>query len=282
MIPQRNLSILSNRIAKEGGRRIPEAILERDYCLSWFLIGLYDSKLNDILLFKGGTAIKKCYIPEYRFSEDMDFTIAKESSFENIIKSLDEIFSKVEYLSGIKIFYSRPDKNSHENTYTFFLGYEGPLPGSSNKEIKVDITIKEKIVFPIEKKIILKGYKEYEDLPNNKIINSYSINEIVTEKVVAILDIARNEPRDLYDVWYLTSNNYVNLSELVSAVEEKLKFRNKKLSEVKDVFKLKESRLKRLWEVRLSSQMVLLPEFEQVYRMVQKELRRIDKSSKTC
>ena len=34
MIPQRNLSLLSNRLARKGGRRVPEAILERDYCLS--------------------------------------------------------------------------------------------------------------------------------------------------------------------------------------------------------------------------------------------------------
>ena len=41
MIPQRNLSLLANRLHKErGGRRIPESVLERDYCLAWFLVGL--------------------------------------------------------------------------------------------------------------------------------------------------------------------------------------------------------------------------------------------------
>jgi len=30
MIPQRNISLLSNRLAKAGGRRIPEVVLERD------------------------------------------------------------------------------------------------------------------------------------------------------------------------------------------------------------------------------------------------------------
>ena len=81
MIPQRNLSLLSNRLAKRGGRRIPETVLERDYCLSWFLVGLSGTPLNDTLAFKGGTAIKKCYIPDYRFSEDLDFTIREEFSF---------------------------------------------------------------------------------------------------------------------------------------------------------------------------------------------------------
>jgi hypothetical protein len=53
MIPQRNLSLLANRLYKEhGGRRIPEAVLERDYCLAWFLVGLSQCKLRDLLIFK--------------------------------------------------------------------------------------------------------------------------------------------------------------------------------------------------------------------------------------
>ena len=84
MIPQRDLSLLSNRLARRGGRRIPEAVLEKDYCLSWFLVGLSATPLKDILVFKGGTAIKKCYIPDYRFSEDLDFTLRKEARLKKL------------------------------------------------------------------------------------------------------------------------------------------------------------------------------------------------------
>src|SRR3989337_1555291 len=84
MIPQRDLSLLSNRLAKRGGRRIPEAVLERDYCLSWFLVGLSRSSLRDRLAFKGGTALKKCYFADYRFSEDLDFTLIEETPWEEL------------------------------------------------------------------------------------------------------------------------------------------------------------------------------------------------------
>lgn len=53
MIPQRNISLLSNRLSRAGSRRIPEAVLERDYCLAWFLVGLSRSTLRNILAFKG-------------------------------------------------------------------------------------------------------------------------------------------------------------------------------------------------------------------------------------
>ena len=71
MIPQRNLSLPSNRLARAGGRRIVESVLERDYCLAWFFAGLSRTPLREVLAFKGGTALKRCYFADYRFSEDL-------------------------------------------------------------------------------------------------------------------------------------------------------------------------------------------------------------------
>lgn len=274
MIPQRDLSLLSNRLARKGGRRIPEAVLEKDYCLSWFLVGMSATPLKDILTFKGGTAIKKCYIPDYRFSEDLDFTLRKETAFETIRGHLDEASSRTEEASGIKIRFSRYDRHSHENSHTFYLAYEGPLPGATGKEVKVDITIRERIVFPVETLPVLNAYVEYHDLPANALIGVYSLSEIATEKIVALFDPARNEPRDLYDLWHLTGNGLVNLADLTKAVASKAEFRNRTMTDAKDIFLRKEARLKKLWSVRLSAQMAELPEFDEVYRAVTRELRK--------
>ena len=273
MIPQRNLSLLSNRLASAGGRRIPERVLERDYCLSWFLTGLSKSPLKDFLIFKGGTCIKKCYVPDYRFSEDIDFTMMKSKSFEDIQAYLNVVYERIYQDSGIKMSFARNDRRTHENSYTFFLGYEGPLPGAAGKEIKVDITIKEKLIFPLEEKPVLKEYDEYNDVPENQAILVYSLNEIASEKIVALFDRARNEPRDLYDLWYLSKNRYVDTKGLIGSVEEKLIFRGKKLNDMKGEFLRKKPLFNKLWQMRLSSQMTALPEFEQVYREVQRELR---------
>jgi len=51
-----------------------ERIIEKDYVITWLLLGLADSVLKNSLAFKGGTALKKIYFPDYRFSEDLDFT----------------------------------------------------------------------------------------------------------------------------------------------------------------------------------------------------------------
>jgi predicted nucleotidyltransferase component of viral defense system len=273
VIPQRNLSLLSNELARKGGRRIPEAVLERDYCLSWFLVGLSQSSLRKILLFKGGTAIKKCYIADYRFSEDLDFTFTKVVPFEMIQEGLGEVFRKIEQQSGIKFHFSRLDRHTHQNSHTFFLAYEGPLPAITPKEVKVDITIRERVVFSMREKPVLAGYAQYEDIPKNSKVLVYSLEEIAAEKVVALSDRVRNEPRDLYDLWHLTSNQYVDVEKILNAIGEKLAFRGRTLETVKEEFLRKEVRLKKLWSDRLSAQVAMLPGFDQVYRAVKRELR---------
>ena len=207
MIPQRNISLLSNRLAREGGRRIPEAVLERDYCLAWFLVGLSRSPHRDQLAFKGGTALKRCYFGDYRFSEDLDFTLTDELPLEDILAALDGIHAaldgihaEVQRASGVVFRLSREDRKKHQNSHTFYLAYEGPLPSSSTKEVKVDITIRERIVCPVQERPVVRGYEEYEDLPEDCSIRAYALDEIVVEKIVALTDRARNEPRDLYDI----------------------------------------------------------------------------------
>lgn len=273
MIPQRNISLLSNRLSRAGGRRIPEAVLERDYCLAWFLIGLSRSPLRNILTFKGGTALKRCYFGGYRFSEDLDFTLAKATSLEAILAELKNLFADVEQASGVIIRYSRADRKSHQNSHTFYLAYEGPLPGMAVKEVKVDITIDERLVRPLKERPVLKGYEEYTDLPDDAIILVYSLEEILAEKVVALVDRARNEPRDLYDVWYLAERENMDLSVLIPEIAAKLEFRGKVLKGMGEEFGRKEARLKKLWQMRLASQMADLPHFEEVYRAVQRTFR---------
>jgi len=273
MIPQRNISLLSNRLASEGGRRIPEAVLERDYCLAWFLVGLSGLPLSKRLIFKGGTALKRCYFGDYRFSEDLDFTLAEATQLETILAELEDVYVKVQQASGVLIRHSREDRRKHENSHTFYLAYEGPLPSASAKEVKVDITISEQIVMPVQKRPVLKGYDEYSDLPEDAHILVYALDEILVEKLVALTDPARNEPRDLYDVWYLTAKKDLDMFVLTPEITNKLGFRGRALADMGDAFVKKEARLGKLWQIRLANQMATLPHFEEVYRSVRRSLR---------
>ena len=274
MIPQRNLSLLANRLAKEGGRRFQERVLERDYCLAWFLAALAESDLKPVLGFKGGTALKRCYFEDYRFSEDLDFTLTEPITFEELIKRLESIYSAVYDASGIVFKFDREDRQSHENSYTFYLKYEGPLP--TGNDVKVDVTVREKLAFPLLELPVLRGYEEFIDLPADRHIRVYSLGEIATEKTLALADRARNEPRDLFDLWYLTSGEGLDLGPLAQAMQQKLELRGKPCGGIADAIRNKEARLKALWSKRLAYQMTALPEFDDVFRAVLRTLRQAD------
>jgi predicted nucleotidyltransferase component of viral defense system len=53
-------------------------VIEKDYVLSWVIAALNHHDISNQWIFKGGTALKKCYFKEYRFSEDLDYSVAKE------------------------------------------------------------------------------------------------------------------------------------------------------------------------------------------------------------
>ena len=97
----------------------------------------------------------------------------------------------------------------------------------------------------------------------------------MTEKTIALADRARNEPRDLYDLWYLTSQAGVDMEHLANAVTEKLKFRAQPCGGIAEAIRLKEGRLKTLWAKRLAYQMVKLPEFDEVFRALRRTLRQV-------
>lgn len=271
MIEQRAISLISNNTRIDGGRRVPESVIERDYCLSWFLFGLAHSPLRELLVFKGGTALRRCHFQDYRFSEDLDFTLTEERPLSDIIEHFDDLFEWVNDESGIEFGLGKQEE-PHENNYTFYLTYIGPLPGKA-REVKVDISFREIILQPIEERTIIQTYDEYSDFIEDATIQVYSLDEVIIEKICALHSPARNEPRDLYDIHYLIEGEGVEIDFLIEDIDKKLRFKGYSLEKRRGEFEKKESRLKKLWKTRLQAQMVSLPEFDDVFRAVKRTFR---------
>jgi hypothetical protein len=52
--------------------KVDPMVIDLDYCLGWFLLGLQNTSASfEGLIFKGGTCLRKCYFSDYRFSEDL-------------------------------------------------------------------------------------------------------------------------------------------------------------------------------------------------------------------
>src|SRR3990170_784949 len=63
--------------------------IEKDYVISWILLCLTKSKLKDNFTFYGGTAIKRIYFEDHRFSEDIDLLSTENFSLTYILDELE-------------------------------------------------------------------------------------------------------------------------------------------------------------------------------------------------
>ncbi len=92
-----------DKIAIENNVRAKQ--IEKDYIISWILWGITRVDfLNNNLVFKGGTCLKKMHFADYRYSEDMDFTLRDDSlSDVDILENFRSIFKQVYDQSSVSV-----------------------------------------------------------------------------------------------------------------------------------------------------------------------------------
>jgi len=214
-------------IAKSLAWQLPIHTVEKDYVLGLILYGIATHPvLKKKWVFKGGTCIKKCYIADYRFSEDLDFTIIDQASLdpERILRQLQEIaeivlstFGLIINVDGIKV---SPFPDKHGQFLQAKLPFRGPVSISgSYPNIKFDLSGEEKLIDRPAQRKLLHAYSDAKESACR--ILSYSFSELFAEKIRALAERAR--PRDLYDVVNLYSihqdfeENRLKMTEILKA-----------------------------------------------------------------
>ena len=259
-----------NKVATEN--KVSDRQIEKDYILSWVLYSISKNKiLNESLVFKGGTVLKKAYIEDYRFSEDLDFTIVDEVvSNEQIRFEFKNLFDFIKEEANIEMQIDDKKWIIHETgSPQFYIDYVGPLKGSmGSRDLKIDITRGE----ILETEVISKSiYRNYSDLEEDFELPCYSLSEVLIEKMAALM--GRTEPRDLYDFWYLTEIEKIKVADHI------VPFYNKairKKHDPKDFAKKilsKEAAFKRDWDNKLASQIHDLPKYETVFREAKRHFK---------
>lgn len=102
--------------------------IEKDYVLTWTLLAIAESPLRNRLAFKGGTALKKVYVPDYRFSEDLDFTLLDDISNDGLTAALEPLFAWLRREVNITLAVRRVEIHQTGNP-AIYLNYVGPLGG---------------------------------------------------------------------------------------------------------------------------------------------------------
>jgi len=255
--------------AREAGVRDQQ--IEKDYILSWILKGIAQhQQLLTLIVFKGGTVLKKIYFEDYRFSEDLDFTLLDNKlTNEQIFEWFREVFKYVKEESNIPL--DITENNQHEDGgINFYISYSGPLGGQgSNKKVKVDISRSEKLEYaPVLKDVIV----NYSDLEEHQLL-CYSLEEVLIEKLRTVMQ--RMQARDFYDIWFLLEQHGMDAAFHRKEFEQKCA--SKSLN-AKDFHKKLSERLpqyKGRWQNSMNEQIKDLPSFEMVEREVQRHLKKL-------
>ena len=256
--------------AREMGVRDQQ--IEKDYILSCLLKGIAQhEQLSKVIVFKGGTVLKKIYFEDYRFSEDLDFTLINNAiSSEQIFEWFKETFEYIKDEANIPL--EIIANNEHEvGGINFYISFIGPLGGQgNNKRVKIDISRSEQLVFEPVMKDVFIGYS---DMEGHQLL-CYPLEEVLVEKMRSV--IQRMQARDFYDIWYLLDQHGMDIDFYLKEFE--IKCKSKELDHTDFQKKLVERlpQYKGRWRSSMSEQIKDLPDFDQVVREVQRHLKKLN------
>lgn len=225
-------------------------VIEKDYALSYILAGIAtQSQLNQSLVFKGGTALKKIFFGDYRFSVDLDFSTIdapKDKMLEEALKSA--VNSSRNLLSNYGPFELQlkryPEREPHPHGQEAFNIYvKFPWHRTSLCTVKIEVTHDEPIILAPQYKPIIHGYEESLDC----VLACYQLEEIIAEKLRALLQTHqklvtlgwhRPRARDYYDLWRIFKDYQTSIisKTLIEILGKKCKHRNVTYQSVDDFF----------------------------------------------
>lgn len=226
--------------------------MEKDIIIHRILREIALSDIGSDYLFKGGSCLVKCYFGYYRFSVDLDFTWRDQARWENLgkkklrrelLKETTKFGNLLEVIAtkaGIDFRNDIRNKNYVEfgsgNRMVTFKMWR------NNELIKIQVNFVERILFDY-KKVVARTliddvrisnedktyYEEFLKFYQPIKLLAYSKEEILCEKVRAILTRQTQKLRDFYDVFMIEKSG-VSVEQLKNAIINKtrdvLKYKN--------------------------------------------------------
>ena len=219
--------------------RVQQYIVEKDYALSYLLAAInHADGLGENLVLKGGTALKKLYFSDYRFSEDLDYStrvmgpmMQIDSLMETVVHSMDEMLNeRGPFQVGLEPLLLKQPHPGDQKAYLVRVQF--PEQRQLLCRLKVEITVDEPILTPVEIRPVLHNFAE--DI--NTKIPVYSLSEITAEKLRALLQSkarlqergwgASRVCRDYYDLWNLLQIPHLKSPDLIPLLNQKCVIRD--------------------------------------------------------
>lgn len=211
---------------------IEDYYIEKDYFLSFFLSTWQKLKEEgktphlDTLVFKGGTLLGRNILQYSRISEDLDFTYGDSNDLRaikskgkretEIRKSVIPIIDEIKLIcDAIQLDFETDRTNTRyivarnsRAIYVFNMYYVSLLTGEQIP-IKIEVNFLEHIIHNcselrinniVDPDLYLKSI-DYDLV--NRVMNTYSLEEIILEKYRAILTRGALKERDILDLYFI-------------------------------------------------------------------------------
>lgn len=269
------------KIAEAQG--VLKSTVDKVWVLGHFIDGIYAiPELREVLIFKGGTCLRKCYFPNYRFSEDLDFTcinpkfVLTKGILNQLVQAVSDRTELPLYIQELNALKHKEKLTGYKAVIKFWgadhpRNQEPPPPERWTTSIKIEIILYERMVFPVEMRKVLHPYSDQlSKTPRD--IPCYTIHEVLSEKLRAIIQRSYTAPRDFYDIWYLANHvNYINWIKVKEAFFVKMKYKGIEFNGVEQLINHENDKALRVaWNNSLAHQIPKnqLPKYE----VVKKEL----------
>lgn len=264
---------------KASENEVDPNIIEKDYHLGIVLKMISENPKTKNWIFRGGTALKKCYFNNYRFSEDLDFTLTDrglknekeiKEVLEKICKQSNEEFGTT--LSFFKITKEREEYG--EEAFKGLLHFQS-VKGVS--KIKIDLSFVDKVFIKPTKQNIFHLYSDG-FIFGKPCIDTVQLEEIIVDKLMAVSFI-RTYPRnrDLFDIWYILKNKKLNLKLIKKVFNQKCDYKKLDRELIYQINQKHLSQFKKYWQAQLATLMKDLPDFDEITKQIIIDIKSIFK-----
>ena len=211
---------------------VPLHHVQKDYVMGWLLWGISgQTYLDQSLILKGGSCLRKLYFADTRFSDDLDFTTREEATEGDFRAAILDVLRRLVDVADIPFDLDRtrvdskrtPDPDATAlDARVYFAGFAGD--SSLTFRIKFDVSPYERIVLPIQRHPIIHNFSDASSCSGT--VFGYSLEEILAEKLRCW--IQRTRPRDLFDAAKIIGSGVLPISKrnILAAFAQKTLFKD--------------------------------------------------------
>lgn len=235
-------------------QRVDPAVIDRDHALGVVLWALNPHSQAHGWVFKGGTCLRKCHFGDYRFSEDLDFTVVGGLDV-NVARTAIVGCAEAAASQGVRLALSDMhveiiDDDYGRESVEIKVPYRAALRMGSSQNVQFHLSADEDLVFEPVELPLLHPYDDAGDLRCE--IPAYALEEVLTEKLRAAAGQRRHAvARDIYDIANVVLRG-ADTNLALSALPAKAAYKNLELDGAAARFLARRAEFEASWERSLA------------------------------